>query len=149
MSVTRRFESKVDRRAGQGPRGECHEWTAATVPKGYGTFRIDGRMIGAHRVAWFLATGEWPNEWVLHTCDNPPCVRFDHLFEGTPAVNSADMRAKGRARALRGEQHGRAKLSHAAVEAIRASSEPGVVLASRYGVSPSAISRVRNRRLWT
>jgi hypothetical protein len=34
--------------------------------------------------------------WALHHCDNPPCARPSHLFEGTQAENDADRHAKGR-----------------------------------------------------
>jgi hypothetical protein len=40
------------------------------------------------------------------------------------------------------------KLTTRAVESIRESDEPGVVLAARYGVSPSMVSAIRHRRVW-
>jgi len=48
------------------------------------------------RIAWFLTYGEWPKENACHRCDNPPCVRPDHIFDADHAANSADMVAKGR-----------------------------------------------------
>jgi hypothetical protein len=40
---------------------------------------------------------------VLHHCDNPPCVRPDHLFLGDAIANNADKVRKGRQ--SRGDQH--------------------------------------------
>jgi hypothetical protein len=78
--------------------GPCHMWTGSMDSKGYGQIQVDGRLVVAHRVAFFLAHGRWPVPWGLHHCDTPACVRADHIFEGTPADNTADMIAKGRSR---------------------------------------------------
>lgn len=77
--------------------GECWIWTGARMRYGY--FQYGKKLIGAHRVAWELRNGPIPDGlYVLHRCDNPPCVRPDHLFLGTAADNTADMVAKGRYR---------------------------------------------------
>lgn len=77
---------------------DCWEWTAATT-NGYGTFNL-GRgqgTRGAHIVAYELENGPTEGRWVLHRCDNPPCVRPDHLFLGDVQANNQDMIGKGRA----------------------------------------------------
>jgi hypothetical protein len=56
-------------------------------------------MTGGHRFAWELAYGPIPDGlWVLHHCDNPPCVNIDHLYLGTVKDNTADMMRRGRMR---------------------------------------------------
>jgi hypothetical protein len=76
----------------------CWFWTGAKTGSGYGSVGIEPRRVTklAHRVAWFLATGKWPNPQALHKCDNRLCVRFSHLFEGTNSDNVADTWAKWR-----------------------------------------------------
>jgi hypothetical protein len=78
----------------------CHEWTGATAGSfGYGVLRIDGHNIRAHRWAWEHAHGPLAEgEKVLHKCDNPRCVRLEHLFLGDQAANLRDASAKGRLR---------------------------------------------------
>jgi hypothetical protein len=47
-----------------------------------------------------------------------------------------------------GEEHANAKLTNAAVKAIRDSEERVSILASRYGVDPTLIRMVRSRKIW-
>lgn len=79
-------------------RGEgCWEWTGGRNPSGYGRVQLGSNWYLAHRVAWVLANGSIPEGmFICHHCDNPPCVRPDHLFVGTAKDNSHDMAAKGR-----------------------------------------------------
>ena len=78
----------------------CWEWQGAINEHGYGRFGIllDEEWTSqlAHRVAWFLATGVWPTHHVLHSCDNPLCVRHSHHFAGTQLDNIQDCVSKGR-----------------------------------------------------
>lgn len=92
-----RFWSHVDKT------GDCWLWTASVFKDryGYGKFNAASekptRVVYAHRFSWELANGPIPDGlWVLHHCDNPPCVRPDHLFLGTQSANVADMHSKGR-----------------------------------------------------
>lgn len=75
----------------------CHEWMGHRHRKGHGMRYHDGKMRYAHRVAWELAHGPIPpGMCVCHRCDNPRCVRVEHLFLGTVADNNRDMFSKGR-----------------------------------------------------
>lgn len=90
-SVESRFWSKVQKT------DDCWLWRATRFPKGYGQIKIKGRRRLAHRVAWELTNGPIPDGLqVCHHCDNPPCVRPDHLFLGTQSDNIQDAVSKGR-----------------------------------------------------
>ena len=79
----------------------CWLWTGARNEHGYGVLHVRSVQTGnllAHRVSWEIHYQEVPaGTYVLHHCDNPPCVRPDHLFLGTKAENTRDMMRKGRA----------------------------------------------------
>lgn len=133
-----RFSLKVDMHDLCG----CWPWLGAQKAGGYGNIFLrkeDGVVIteSAHVVSYELFVGPVPPDlWVLHKCDNPPCIRPDHLFVGPPKTNQDDMRAKGRGNDVR-------KLSFETVLAIRDARAVGVrlrILAEQYGVSEGAIS---------
>lgn len=94
MSWVERFWSKVDRS------GDCWEWQASRSTHGYGFFGRDGKVLYAHRVSYEITNGLIPKGpkrlHVCHHCDNPPCVRPDHLFLGTASDNLNDAYRKGR-----------------------------------------------------
>jgi len=136
----------------------CWLWTGATTNGGYGVLQAGGRagkIVRAHRLSWRLHCGPVADDIdVCHHCDNPPCVRPDHLFLGTAKTNVADMVSKGRARggSGRGEQHHRAKLTAEQVRAMRADYARGGTslnqLAAHYGVSKKSVLNIIHRRVW-
>ena len=74
----------------------CWLW-GDTKTKNYGFLKVDALIFRAHRISWMLNVGPIPQgQWVLHKCDNPPCVRPDHLFVGTVVENVKDAMKKGR-----------------------------------------------------
>lgn len=141
-------------------------WTKHTSGKRcpYGTFWVTPRKgYGAHVIARFIATGEWPAGLsTLHTCDNPICCNPAHLFLGTILDNSLDMMAKRRNRAAvcpqtydrhRGENHGRAKLTNSQVAEIRrlhaARLFTNAALGRKFGVSKIMIGLIVRRIRWS
>jgi hypothetical protein len=83
----------------------CWLWIGAHHPQGYGNITVSkGKTKPAHILSWEIHFGPIPEGMkVLHSCDNPPCVKPDHLFLGTQTQNIADMDAKGRR--SRGKAH--------------------------------------------
>jgi hypothetical protein len=135
-----------------GDRGSgCWEWTGHRDPNGYGRLNVGNRPVLAHRIAWELFRGPITTaDHICHRCDNPSCVRPEHLFKGDHTLNMADKMAKKRHRygVSRGSAHGCAKLTEEAVREIRASTLKLRELAERYGISISQVSDIRRRKTW-
>lgn len=94
-----RFWAKVNKSDG------CWIWTAGKTDDGYGTFWTGNTHSKSHRISWALTNGAIPEGLqICHHCDNPSCVRPDHLFTGTNLDNQLDSIKKGR--------HGQKKKSH-------------------------------------
>lgn len=145
VSAADRFWRKVAKSDG------CWLWTGSVSSYGYGKFWDGSGLVSAHRFAYGLTAPIPSGLCVLHRCDNPRCVRVEHLFLGTFADNTADMFAKGRGREARGEKSSSAVLTEEAVRAIRrarARGESQAALARRYGVTPTTISYAVNRKTW-
>jgi hypothetical protein len=167
-SVEDRFWSKVDRRGYD----ECWPWTAGVVTYpgkdikygqfGVGPGQLDNdsgkyRSVYAHRVAFRLVHGRWPDPCGLHGCDFGLCCNAEnpaHVHEGSIPDNNREMRERGRGAvpaARYGIEAGRGKLTAEQVAEILARYVPRVVsqqaLADEYGVSQASISWiVRGRR---
>lgn len=155
-----RFWSKVDK-AGPMVRaelGNCWIWLASKDRKGYGVIGAGSKRDGtrrphrAHRFGWWIQTGELPGSLcVCHRCDNPACVRIDHLFLGTVIDNNRDMFTKGRMVNTRGEQHGRTKLTESTVLDIlgaAAAGEATRAIARRLGHPAPTVQNIVSRRTW-
>jgi hypothetical protein len=133
----------------------CWTWTGWLTPMGYGKIsaKTNGkwRPILAHRLSYELAYGTIPdNLFVCHHCDNPTCVRPDHLFLGTNKDNIQDMVAKGRQQ--RGAKVTASKMTEAQVTEIRqryaAEGITKTALAREYGIGKPAIGDILNRVTW-
>jgi hypothetical protein len=134
----------------------CWLWTGA-LAGGYGMLGRNHRMYGAHRYCFEMTCGSIPDGLlVLHTCDNPACVRNDdegwyelndilhprrgHLWLGTHQDNVDDMMGKGRQvpglgghpsqghPMPSGETHWAARLTAEQVREIRRQSREGLSL---------------------
>ena len=140
LTAKQRFEAKVERITESG----CWLWVGAIKSGGYGDFWFNGKVIGAHRASYLMFNGPLSdNEEVCHRCDVRCCVNPAHLFAGTRSDNMVDASEKGRL------QHRSAKLTSEQAAEIRASTERGVDLARRYGVSQNIICNIRAGRYYS
>jgi DNA invertase Pin-like site-specific DNA recombinase len=90
---------------------------------------------------------------VMHVCDNPPCVRPDHLTLGTWTANMQDMYLKGRNRGgtLKGSAVATAKLNETQAATIRKEHETGASIHSlsrRFGVTRTTVRRIVSGESW-
>ncbi len=147
-----RFWNKVEKTEG------CWNWIAAKSLKGHGRFRIDGKLYSPHRLVYEWEHGEIPEGMlVCHHCDNPSCVRLDHLFLGTSSDNMKDAYDKGRLshwKGIRayGEQHGHSKMTNETVRQLRKDRKIKNTsyrkLGKKYGITYTAVRKIVKRITW-
>lgn len=138
MELEKRFWSYVDKSS------DCWVWTGYCHHRdGYGHFSVKSKHVRSHRMSYELAYGPIPNGLgVLHTCDNPPCVRPDHLFLGDQRVNLQDCARKNR---LGFPAY---KLTEDKVRAIRKDPRIQIEIAKEYNIAQHTVSMVKLRRIW-
>lgn len=88
-----RFWEKVNKSGeipGHAPElGNCWVWTAATDKKGYGLFRLNGKIQRAHILSYVAECGDIEDDLTLdHLCLRTSCVRPSHLEKVSREENS-------------------------------------------------------------
>lgn len=173
-----RFWSKVNK---DGPvvrpeLGPCWVWTKSTCKDGYGRFQINekgyvnGRPVQkhvrAHKLSWEMVNGPLPDDLVImHACDNPACVRLEHLSAGTQADNRRDCGEKGRNacgdrsgsrtrpdRLCRGERNAKSNITTEQarmVIAMRAAGAGPTRISKELGVSMGTVSGIIYNGAWS
>ena len=137
-SKEERLWSKIDIKT----HNDCWEWTGVTKIFGYGNTSWNGKSTVAHKLAWFLTFGTWPNGLLLHSCDNPPCCNPNHLREGTHLDNMWDAIEKGRKFTTL------SKNSVKEIKQLLSSGVPVKEIVNLYGVSQSAIYQIKSNKTW-
>ncbi len=129
----------------------CWLWQGSFDSHGYGMMFVKNASIRAHRVSHELFIGPIPEGmYILHACDNPPCISPHHLRYGTKRENAHDRTVHGRQ--VRGSQHTRTRLTEKDVEDILESfhlrNETQKDLALRYNVNFVTIHDIVQRKSW-
>lgn len=130
--------------------GPCLLFTGHVRKNGYGAILAGGdrrHWISAHVAAWVVMYGPVQEGFeVCHKCDVRNCIRPTHLFLGTRKDNMLDAARKGRT--TKGERNPMAKLTWPDVEAIRTASGTQAEIATRFGITNSAVQLIRARKRW-
>lgn len=149
LGFTDTIAERLNRRLGRIPSG-CLIWLGASLHFGHGAISIGGRGTGitsTHRVSWMLENGPIPDGmFVCHHCDTPACCEPTHLYLGTAATNTDDMRRRNRFVAHRGEDSTSCRITDEQVRQIRAdyTGKWGdyTRLARQYGISKGYVSDI-------
>lgn len=155
--IKKRIRARVRKVRASG----CWEWQGCRNPNGYGRISFRGSGEWAHRVAFEVFNGREPQGWVLHSCDNPPCVNPAHLREGTPKDNCADRDQRERSGWQKNpgtwalNRHfavvGKRRLSDEQVTDLRrryANGETAKALAKEFGVSFYHVPRIAHGKIY-
>lgn len=134
--------------------GNCWTWKGHVATSGYGQFNINGRDMKASRAAWILYNGPLKREdFICHDCDNPSCVRMDHLYKGDSKTNQQDVAKRKR---RKHEACPVAKLTWDVVRQIRAidarmhlnNTRKRQTIADRFCLSEITIRRIIGNKYW-
>lgn len=136
--------------------GECRLWDKY-LGNGVPMVFHDGRFIQVRKLILEL---QGVHVWARYTspkCNNPLCVDADHIVQRSPKQQHTHMAKRvslapsnpmriAKITKARREQVG--KINQAQAMEIRMSEESGPVLAERYGVTRTLISRIKRGESW-
>lgn len=145
--------------------GDCWLWTGNRLQAslGYGRFYFAGQTFKAHRFSYMANVGPIDDSLcVCHKCDNPICVRPEHLFKGTHKDNGEDKANKGRStigdrnyfhgKRFAGEENRNAKLTEDKVRNIRAMLSSGATrkaASAAFGVHYNTVAMIHRGEIWS
>jgi hypothetical protein len=155
LGVDMSISERLDKYTVPEPNTGCWLWIGACAADGYPRLTIGSltdktkKSVRVNRLVCEMVHGLPEGMHALHKCDNPICVNPDHIYPGTSQQNTYDcIKRMRRTQIKRGSQNVMAVLNEDQVISIRLSSEKGVELAKKYGVSQAAISLIRSRKNW-
>lgn len=131
--------------------GPCWRWKKCLNKAGYGRIGGVNRML-AHRFSWLIHYGKIPDGMeVCHKCNNPECVRPDHLYVGTHGDNVRQSIVEGRLVRDRGEQHSVSVLTEEIVVSLRrlySSGNSTTELSATFGLDAGTIYQCIVGKTW-
>lgn len=142
----------------------CLIWTKGLAGNGlYPVIKRNNLQTRVSRILLEISGNPPPSPLHLacHKCDNPRCVEVAHLFWGTAKENMEDASKKLRMsnpkslqhrenirKGTQGEKSHKHKLTEKQVMAIRKDPRYQDEIAKSYGVSQTAISRIKRKQSW-
>jgi DNA-binding XRE family transcriptional regulator len=128
----------------------CHICTSHSLKgNGYPTIQINKIRRRISNIVYENNFEKIPKGMVIcHSCDTPACINSAHLFLGSNADNTRDKVKKNRQSRLKGEKNKNSKINETTVKEIRLSKDSAKILAKKYGVGRSQITRIRNGDSW-
>ncbi len=131
----------------------CWIWQRCLSTDGYGHLLTPLRRhaMGAHRYAYMVAhkVDLTTEQYVCHSCDNPPCYNPDHLWLGTLQDNIRDRDHKGRQWDRNGSKSPWAVIDEETARFIFMDPRSSLQLEPHVAISGTAIRRIRNRQAWS
>ena len=143
MEFEKRFKNKIK----VSDDNDCWIWLGAKSKKGYGRFKINGKLYSPHRIILELEGIKIPNNlFVCHKCDNPSCVNSKHLFIGSRSDNMKDCFKKGRL-----VNNAKRKLNLNQIKEIRKLIKEGLTereIAKRFSISYQTVNAIKHKKIW-
>lgn len=129
--------------------GDCLVWQGCCSSVGYPAIRFKDHTWMVRRLVWAAAGKKVDkNHVIVQTCDDVNCVALGHLKTARRGPPMGRKQAASVSAKMALIKQARSSLTAADVLAIRASSEPLMVLAERYGKSKRAIQYIRSGDSW-